>query len=175
MAGIQVRPYQPRDWPRINEIHDAARRNELRCAGLDAAFLTLQQTYENEGLFDGEVMVAETANGDVVGFVAFHDDEITWLYVDPSHARRGIGRTLLLAAVERCGQEVGTEALVGNLPAIALYESVGFQTVSIEKGRLAGNESFEASGNYMKLFKQGSAAPSGGRGLTRSDPRRPMS
>lgn len=153
MDGITVRPYHPRDWPRLNEIHDAARRNELHYAGLDAAFLTLQQAYENEGLFEGEVLVAETATNLVVGFVAFHDDEITWLYVDPAYARQGFGRLLLLAAIEKCGDEVTTEALSGNIPAIKLYESVGFETVRIETGKLAGNESFAASGHRMTLSR----------------------
>ena len=31
----------------------------------------------------------------VVGFVAFADNEITWLYVSPDHYRRGIRRVLL--------------------------------------------------------------------------------
>ena len=98
MPAIDLRPYAPSDWVAINAIHDAARLDELRASVGVEAFLSLAQTAESEGLFDGEVWVAER-DGRVVGFVAFTRDELTWLYTDPAHYRRGVGRTLLLHAL----------------------------------------------------------------------------
>lgn len=48
---MNVRPYTPSDWPRICAIHDTARRHELQARLLGDAFLSLEQTAENEGLF----------------------------------------------------------------------------------------------------------------------------
>lgn len=55
---MNLRPYSPGDWERLCAIHDAARVHELQASGLADAFLSLEQTAENEGLFDGEVVVA---------------------------------------------------------------------------------------------------------------------
>jgi GNAT superfamily N-acetyltransferase len=96
---IQLRTYTSADWDAIAAIHDRARLDELRVSVGVEAFLSLAATAENEGLFDGEVWVAcygET----VVGFIAFAEDEVTWLYVSPDHYRQGIGRKLLRVAID---------------------------------------------------------------------------
>lgn len=146
---MTIRPYAPADWDRLCAIHDRARIDELRGSVDPAAFLPLAATAEAEGLFDGELWVAEVA-GDVAGFVAVADDEVTWLYVDPDRARRGIGRALLRHALARCGPIATTVVLAGNAPAIALYRSEGFEVVETKRGGLAGNESFAATGHVMR-------------------------
>lgn len=142
---MPIRPYHPTDWARLCAIHDAARRHELAAAGLLDAFLTLEQTAENEGLFAGDVWVSES-DGEVSGFVAFADDELTWLYVDPARYGQGIGRSLLRHALAACAGTLGTEVLLGNERALALYLSEGFEIVRRADGKLAGNEGFAASG-----------------------------
>lgn len=146
---IALRVYRPVDWPRLCAIHDAARLDELRLSvGIDA-FLSLEETYRNEGLFDGAVCVAEV-DGVVRGFVAFGDGELTWLYVEPAFYRRGIGRALVRHAVAASGSEIELELLDGNQPARSLYESEGFAVAHRVDGKLAGNEGFAASGLVMK-------------------------
>jgi ribosomal protein S18 acetylase RimI-like enzyme len=144
-----IRPYAPADWPQLCVIHDAARRQELQASGLLDAFLTLAQTAWNEGLFAGTVRVAEQA-GRVLGFVAFHDGELTWLYVDPAAQRRGIGRALLRAAVQASPVPLELEVLLGNDAALALYLAEGFQVVRRADGRLVGNEAFAASAYVLR-------------------------
>jgi ribosomal protein S18 acetylase RimI-like enzyme len=112
MSAVLIRAYDDSDWPALCRIHDAARPDELRgSAGLDA-FLTLEQTAEGEGLFDGLLRVAETG-AQVTGFVALDGDEITWLYVDPAHYRRGIGRALLRHALTHTGNRAEVTVLDG--------------------------------------------------------------
>ena len=76
--GILIRPYEARDWPAIEAIHDAASMQELTLAHLAEAFIPLQQAAVSEGLFDYTVAVAER-DGKVVGFVAYTPDELAWL------------------------------------------------------------------------------------------------
>jgi ribosomal protein S18 acetylase RimI-like enzyme len=144
-----IRPYAPVDWPRLCEIHDAARRQELQASGLLDAFLTLAQTAQNEGLFAGTVRVAERS-GDLLGFVAFHDGELTWLYVDPAAQRRGVGRALVRAAVQASPVPLELEVLLGNDAALALYLAEGFRVVRRADGRLVGNEAFAASAQVLR-------------------------
>ncbi|MBL8300866.1 MAG: GNAT family N-acetyltransferase [Rhodanobacteraceae bacterium] len=142
---MNLRSYAKADWDRLCAIHDAARMHELQASGIPQAFLTLEQTAENEGLFDGEVVVAEV-EGCVCGFVAYAENELTWLYVDPSSYRQGVGRRLLKHAIDASGGTMTTEVLVGNESALALYLSEGFRVVKRVDGKLTGNEAFAASG-----------------------------
>jgi ribosomal protein S18 acetylase RimI-like enzyme len=155
---LTIRRYVDTDWARLCAIHDSSRKDELAASGLLDAFLTLEQTAENEGLFAGDVLVGEDS-GKVQGFVAFADHELNWLYVDPAAYHQGIGRTLLRAAIEACGGTLSTEVLVGNDAALQLYLSEGFQVVKRVDGRLTGHEAFAASG-YL-LQRTASVMPDG--------------
>jgi ribosomal protein S18 acetylase RimI-like enzyme len=146
---VRVRDYAPSDWPHLCAIHDAARKQELLASGLLDAFLTLEQTADNEGLFDGLVLVAED-DAEVLGFIALSDNEITWLYVSPAHQRRGVARRLIRAALRSATGPVSLDVLMGNEAALKLYLSEGFQVVKQVTGKLAGNESFAASGFVLR-------------------------
>ncbi|QPF74607.1 GNAT family N-acetyltransferase [Roseateles sp. DAIF2] len=149
---MHIRPYQPADWTRICEIHDAARRFELAASGLSDAFLSLEETGESEGLFEATLLVAEgAAGGPVLGFAGFTDEELTWLYVDPLQYRRGVGRALLKAVVEAADGPLALDVLVGNEAALALYLSEGFRVVETISGKLAGNEAFAATAHVLRF------------------------
>ncbi|TDC65980.1 N-acetyltransferase [Micromonospora sp. KC207] len=145
---IKIRPYSDDDWDAIARIHDAARLDELRGSVGVEAFLTLAQTAEGEGLFDGQLWVAED-DGTVTGFVALDDDEVTWLYVDPQHYRQGVGRALLRHALAAAGPRVEVTVLDGNLAGMGLYLSEGFTITETRTGSLVGNEAFTATGHIM--------------------------
>ena len=145
---MRIRPYSPADWSRLCEIHDAARKQELRLSGLIEAFLTLEQTAEAEGLFEATILVAEE-DTEVRGFAAYTVDELTWLYVDPRYFRQGIGRSLLRAAVEAAPNPLSLEVLAGNEAALSLYLDEGFIITRQVSGKLAGNESFPATANLL--------------------------
>ena len=98
LPQVEVRAYRPDDWDAVARVHDAARLQELAPTVGVEAFLTLAQTAESEGLFDGELRVA-TVGPEVVGFVAYAGGEVTWLYVHPDHQRRGAGRVAIGEAV----------------------------------------------------------------------------
>ncbi|UFJ39080.1 GNAT family N-acetyltransferase [Brevibacillus humidisoli] len=150
---MNIRSYKPEDWQRLCEIHDSSRLDELRLTVGTEAFLSLQQTAETEGLFEGRLDVAEL-NGLVVGFVAYDDEELTWLYVDPLYYRKGVGRNLLRHAIANAGPVFHSNVLEGNRPALQLYLSEGFIVVERMEGRLVGNEAFPASGYLLKRRKE---------------------
>ncbi|RRS01497.1 GNAT family N-acetyltransferase [Glycomyces terrestris] len=156
-SQITIRPYADQDWDAIARIHDAARLDELRDSAGVEAFLTLAQTAEGEGLFDGRLWVAEL-DGAVTGFVALDDDEVTWLYVDPGRYRQGVGRALLRHALAQAGPRVEVTVLEGNPAALALYLSEGFTITQTRTGPLVGNEAFTATGHIMHLDKAATSA-----------------
>lgn len=146
---INIRPYKSADWSRICQIHDASRLDELRFTVGTDAFLTLEQTAESEGLFDGKLFVAEI-DTIVQGFVAYSDEELTWLYVDPTSYRKGVGRALVRYAVTDSAPTMTIEVLEGNTPALDLYRSEGFKIIKRIEGQLEGNESFAAVGLVLQ-------------------------
>ena len=148
MANIIIRDYMQQDWSRIEEIHNSARKIELHLAGLDDAFVPLAKAAINEGLFDYTVCVA-LINDNVVGFVAFSEDEIAWLYVDPNSVRQGVGKSLIMHVIENTTHRP-LEVLVGNNPALHLYEAMGFETTETCSGLMPGNESFKVTVHCMQ-------------------------
>ncbi|UIJ44537.1 GNAT family N-acetyltransferase [Sphingomonas cannabina] len=148
MQQLTIRPYQASDWPAINAIHDAARLDELRLSVGLHAFRPLAEVAEDEGLFDGELWVAEAPH--VVGFVAFDREEVSWLYVDPAHYGKGVGKRLLRHALARIPGDATTSVLAGNDPALNLYLAAGFEIVETRSGHLSGAPDVPATGHLLK-------------------------
>ncbi|WP_230534616.1 GNAT family N-acetyltransferase [Microvirga roseola] len=146
-----IRPYREADWSAIAEAHDQAREQELRLSVGVHAFRSLAETADSEGLFAGELWVAEIKGG-VAGFVAIDTPEITWLYVHPERQRAGIGRLLLRHAVSRINGRVLISALDGNVPALQLYASEGFLIKETKDGHLQGDEGVMARGHLLELL-----------------------
>lgn len=151
--AVEIREYRPEDWDAIARAHDAARLQELAPSVGVEAFRPLAETAKREGLFDDLVWVAEV-DGQVVGFLAFAQAEVTYLYVHPDAQGRGAGRALLrhaLAHADDFGGEgyVAVTVLDGN-PARTLYESEGFRLVETRRGTLAGNAAFDATGHVLQ-------------------------
>ena len=113
----------------------------------------VEAMYQAELQFAKDSFAAALDNpgGGFEGFAAIADGELTWLYVAPSRYKQGIGRRLLRHAIKAAKGDISTEVLVGNEPALALYLSEGFKIVRRVDGKLAGNESFAASGYELKF------------------------
>lgn len=86
----------------------------------------------------GEVFIAKTAGGKLVGFVSFHhnrlvEDEHTTVYylcTDSDYRRKGIGRLLMEAVANDarlCGKTLITLKCPSHLPANHFYESIGYE------------------------------------------------
>lgn len=145
-----IRPYMPEDWFSIERIHDSARKTELALAGLSEAFVPLRIAAGEEELFDYPGLFVAECDGEVVGFAACTEEELAWLYVDPTRMRQGIGRALAQYTLEQYPTISSIEALKGNEPARKLYESLGFCVSSVESGQMPGNETFHVEVYCMK-------------------------
>ena len=94
----------------------------------------------------------------IVGFLALRSAagsaEILNVAVAPQHCRRGIGQQLLLRALdwvrERGGKEITLEVATTNLPAVCLYQKVGFVQVGVRKKFYNGN-----TNNFLRISNLG--------------------
>jgi len=128
-----IRTMRFRDIPRILAI-------ERECFPLNNSLGMLLYHW----LFDREaVLVAESA-GEVIGYVLArrtlsgrlsHHGHIAALAVLPAFRRRGIGRNLMNAALnrltERNAETVALEVRCSNVIAQALYEKLGFKRTEV--------------------------------------------
>ncbi|WP_417763249.1 GNAT family N-acetyltransferase [Shewanella sp.] len=86
-------------------------------------------------------MVAECDN-EVQGFIAFDNEEIAWLYVNPKMYRKGVGKALLEKALAINNSPFSIEVLEGNSSALNFYKRCGFKEIGMDSGLMPGN------GNY---------------------------
>jgi len=137
-AAITVRPYQDDDWPALCAVHDRSRPDELRGSCDPRAFVPLAEDEESlDDVRRSRKLVA--CDGErVVAFVGVDGSYLSWLYVDPDYYGRGIGRRLLQIGKQLIGPGAWTVALSGNLRALQLYSSEGFQITSTFQGDNAG-------------------------------------
>lgn len=134
---ITYREHKDDDWQAICQIHDRARPDELLGSCDPRGFIPIEQDEEVEDLKASRKFVA-CEDDRVVGFVGVDDDYLAWLYVDPSHYKKGIGRELLRIGIREIGEFAWTVVLDGNHKAISLYESEGFREVKRFEGENNG-------------------------------------
>jgi predicted N-acetyltransferase YhbS len=142
-------------------IGDVVTIDSMRSAGDAAAFERLNTAWirtlfaledkDRETLADpwghyvepgGDVLVARDDDGAVVGTVALEPAgdgvfELSKMVVAPERRGLGLGRRLIDAAIERARALGGSSIFLGSnhrlVPAVALYESVGFRHVPRER------------------------------------------
>ena len=118
-------------------MHDRSRPDELRGSFDARAFIPLAHDPEGDYIELCDMFIAEDG-GDVVGFAGIDDPYLAWLYVDPAHYRRGIGRALLRHCLARARDDAWALACGNNTPALDLYLSEGFVVESRFTGENAG-------------------------------------
>ena len=126
---MKIVKYAPGFWEDLQKVHDPARMQELTLAGLEAAFLPLTVAAEREDLFDYQLYVAVEENV-AVGFVAFTEDELAWLYVRPDHQRKGIARALCDGLEQGAkGEGVTRMTVHASITARGFFEKRGWRVV----------------------------------------------
>ena len=149
---LSIREYVHQiDWDNICKIHDSARLIELDGSVSKKAFIPLINCYKEEELFNSTIFIGEIDN-ETIGFVAFDEHEITWLYVDPKFFGKGYGRRLLDFVLNKALRPTKVTVLNNNLRAISLYKSYGFKIISKNQGKIPLTE-IEAIGFNMEKVK----------------------
>ncbi len=116
---LNIRKYEEKDFERLCQVHDPARKSELEYAGLPAAFLPLSIAAEREGLFEYQVYVPRIRDWWWLHSIFGHGAGVA--LCGPELRRQGVGSELMRFALERVQDDAEIEVLDGNEPALALY------------------------------------------------------
>jgi len=135
---IVIRKAIPADLPGLMAIEQA-------CFSIPWQEASLRHDLESNPA--SRLLVAVAQDHQLLGYAAywavFDEAQINNIAVLPSHRRQGIGRLLLenlvgLAFAEELHQMI-LEVRAGNLAAIRLYESYGFQPIGLRRGYYSDN------------------------------------
>jgi len=134
---ISIREYEDSDWEPICQVHDRIRPDELRGSCDPRAFVPLaEDTGDEEDSRRSHKLIARDGER-VAGFARVDGAYVSWLYLDPDHHGRGIGRLLRLG-MDLAVPDAFTVSLVGNARALGLYESEGFAVTETFEDENAG-------------------------------------
>ena len=127
---VLIRDSVPAD---LDALRDVYRRSSLSNDGDRASLLANPDVLEFPGpaTGDGRTRVAVATGGQVVGFattlIAGDAAELDDLFVDPGWMRRGIGRALVLDAIEIArGRGASRIEVTANPHALVFYGKAGF-------------------------------------------------
>lgn len=130
---MEIRRAEPRDAPAIRAVHARAIR-ALAAAHYDASTIEAWAGRMTDASYAAPIatrtmLVAEDADGRLAGFGQLEPDAgvIEACYVDPAHARRGVGRRLM-DALEGAARVHGRSALLlhASRNAVTFYEALGW-------------------------------------------------
>jgi L-amino acid N-acyltransferase YncA len=137
--GLTIAQLTEGDWPAVARIYTAG------IAGGNATFEPSAPSFEewHGGHVDDPCLIArEEPSGELLGWAALslYSSRAVYrgvaevsIYVDPRHERRGVGRALLSALIERSEQAGFWTLIAGIFPengaSIALHEACGFRPV----------------------------------------------
>lgn len=158
----QIAVLSPDDAAEVAALHARAMRaaGDAWDAGSFAGLLADPQVtglgFRDHGAIAGVLLLRAAAD----------EAEILTLAVDPAMRRRGIGRRLVVAALERAAAgdaaRVFLEVAVDNAAAAALYRGIGFTEVGRRPGYYA------RAGGRVDALVLARATDPGGRDATRS-------
>ena len=148
-------------------IRDAARADLPRLEALEALCFTTPWTAEtlSSQLPDAmHVFLVAEEDGQIKGYVnlmhVLDEGYIGNVAVDPAARRRGVGRALIAALLERAAQLelafVTLEVRPSNAPAVALYRGFGFEEAGRRKNYY---EKPSEDALLMTKFRKGGSAP----------------
>ena len=128
-AGVTIREASQEDAPAIRALSEAS-QDELGAISQYRQWIMQQ-------IDIGEVFVAETSEGELVGFVVFNHNLLTehehttiyYLCIHSTHRRHGIGK-FLIEAVAADARLFGNKGITlkcpNQLPANHFYKSIGY-------------------------------------------------
>jgi ribosomal protein S18 acetylase RimI-like enzyme len=140
-AGSVIRPltaaeYEPwREHERTSSIAELVTRGVPRDQAEAHEAAAFAAALPDGPATEGTALFSLDHDGETAGHLRLRFADPAWVFsveVEPAHRGKGHGRTLMLAAENTCrdagASSVQLNVFTGNVPALRLYESLGYRT-----------------------------------------------
>ena len=135
-----IRPYRESDWAGVCGAHDAARPLEVETFVPEGTTLPMEEAVKTEtGFFKSDVFVAVDLEDSIMGFIAVHGDELSWLYIHPDYFGQGVGTKLVEHVRSRLEPNGHVLCLQENRYGFPFYQKMGFQPAAYFPGHVQGH------------------------------------
>ena len=135
--GVTIRPADSSDYPAVERLEQASFDDPWPTDAILQELMPSQLRWPILAEFEGAVV------GFLMSWRTPDELHILNVAVNPEVRRRGIGSTLIKAAIaeaRRCGLgQITLEVRRGNFPACAMYESFGFEQTGLRPRYYADN------------------------------------
>ena len=135
---VTIRSIEKRDRPQLKTILKA--QNHFKAIEVKVALELIDYALAQPGQEDYNILCAEGANGEVLGYICYGKAPLTdavydlyWIVVHPSSWKRGAGTSLLLRAEEDLRRQKARQMLIetSSLPPYeaprAFYRKQGYK------------------------------------------------
>lgn len=124
-SAVTLVPYSNDYQEQYKKLYNACYHEMREALGIRPFDFIQDDSFFNEGM---EQVYILTDGGDLIGSVALKGNEIDDLLVATTHQGQGIGRQILLWALENIGAEkIILHVAEWNQKAINLYKKTGFE------------------------------------------------
>ncbi|GAA6134787.1 hypothetical protein NBRC116188_15770 [Oceaniserpentilla sp. 4NH20-0058] len=121
----KIYPYYSEYFHQLASIYDACKLDELIYEGAQFQLVPLvSDEVRKKALLDSSIYFSGDSNP--LGYVAFNEQEIVGLNVLSEARGTGLGRSLLLFALNKMKRPVYLQVVTSNQAAMSLYYSLGF-------------------------------------------------
>ena len=123
---------------------------ELKTANMEQVFIQLRDAPYLGYLLKCKIYVA-TKEEKIVGFVGLRPHELSFLYVDPTSQKHGVGKELMEFALKQLERPIKLDVFTDNLAAKTLYEKYGFKVVKTVVEKWSNEYPIEFSQDTMEM------------------------
>lgn len=145
-----IRKYENSDFDQLCHVMDRARLQELKTANMEQVFIQLGNAPYLGYLLKCKIYVA-TKEEKIVGFVVLRPHELSFLYVDPTFQKHGVGKKLMEFALKQLERPIKLDVFTDNLAAKILYEKYGFKVVKTVVEKWSNEYPIEFSQDTMEM------------------------
>jgi ribosomal protein S18 acetylase RimI-like enzyme len=154
MSLIQIRQLSPADAESFRELRLEGLRLNPEAFGSTYDFEKDQPLTRYTGWLTNSTVFGAYQNTHLIGTASFtqlsglkdsHKGLLRAMYVRPTHRRSGAARQLVQAVIETARQtveQVQLSVVSDNLPALHLYQSLGFRQYGLEPRALKHNDRY---------------------------------